>query len=94
MLRAPVRAGADGTASTQLDTRMIVRRGGGVEGDEEIASRYFENARRDGVVPLAVGGGMDGAGDDRHHCYEHLDGGRGIGAARDVEARVGGGDII
>jgi len=53
-LRAPVRAGAEGTASTQLDTRMIVRRGGGVEGDEEIASRYFENARHDGLVPLAV----------------------------------------
>jgi hypothetical protein len=37
-----------------LDTRIIVRRGGGVEGDEEITTRFFENARHDGLVPLAV----------------------------------------
>jgi len=37
-----------------LDTRIIVRRGGGVEGDEEITSRYFENAKQDGLLPLAV----------------------------------------
>jgi hypothetical protein len=37
-----------------LDTRIIVRRGGGVEGDGEITTRYIENAKRDGLVPLAV----------------------------------------
>ena len=58
---------------------MIVRRGGGAEGDEEITSRYFENARRDGVVALAVGGGTADAGGYRHRCDEHLDGGRGVG---------------